>query len=97
MDHEEQTAARRRDLSEPDPDRVSRLSRAADSAARDRVNCRVLTVEEVAAMLQISPRTVYRLNDRGKIPQPIRLGRSVRWNYREIEEWIAIGCPSPSL
>lgn len=50
--------------------------------------------KEVARLLDVSPRTIWRLKDSGKMPRPIRLGNLVRWSYDEIKEWIELGCPS---
>ena len=60
----------------------------------------LLNVRQVSALLQISPRSVRRLSDAGRMPRPKRLGAIVRWDRREIETWIAEGCrpvrtPSP--
>lgn len=46
------------------------------------------TPRETAARLQISERTLWSLTKRGDIPH-IRLGRSVRYPSRLLEEWIA--------
>ena len=54
----------------------------------------LLDVQEVASLLAVSERTVYRLADRGKMPPPVRLGALVRWSRAGIENWIAEGCPS---
>ena len=54
----------------------------------------LISGKEVAKLLDVSFRTVYRLRDSGKMPQPIRLGSLVRWNRKEIESWIEAGCPS---
>ena len=53
----------------------------------------MLTVHDVARMLNCSVRTVYRLNDAGKMPKPVRLGALVRWPRQAIEHWINDGCP----
>jgi len=29
----------------------------------------------------------------GRIPRPLRIGRSKRWRLQEIMQWIEIGCP----
>lgn len=47
----------------------------------------------VASLLKVSSRTVWRLNDAGRIPQPVRIGSLVRWNHREFVEWLAAKCP----
>lgn len=54
----------------------------------------LLTVREVAGLLNCSARHVYRLCDAGRMPPPIRLGALVRWSRRVIDGWIADGCPS---
>ena len=48
----------------------------------------LLTVKEVAALLGLSERTVWKLSSCGKIPQPARLGRSVRWSRKKLEEFV---------
>ena len=53
----------------------------------------MLRVHDVARMLCCSVRTVYRLNDSGRMPRPIKLGVLVRWPREGIEAWIAEGCP----
>jgi len=55
----------------------------------------LMTIDEVARLLNCSTRTVYRLNDAGRVPRPVRLGSLLRWNRRVIEQWIADGCPAP--
>ena len=55
----------------------------------------MLTVRDLAHLLQCSPRTVYRLNDAGHLPRPVRLGALLRWPRAAIETWIAQGCPNP--
>lgn len=52
-----------------------------------------LTSVELADLLGISRAHVWRLLAGGKLPQPVRLGRSVRWDRWTIEEWMAAGAP----
>jgi predicted DNA-binding transcriptional regulator AlpA len=47
----------------------------------------------LAILLGISPRSVYRLNDAGRIPAPIDLGSSRRWFVEEILAWLRAGSP----
>lgn len=54
----------------------------------------LMTVREVAAMLKVSQRQVWKLTSAGRLPAPIRLGRSVRWRASDIDKFIALGCPS---
>ncbi len=49
----------------------------------------MLSADEVAARLQISSRTLWRMVQQGKAPQPIRYNRKlVRWKVADVEEWV---------
>jgi excisionase family DNA binding protein len=49
----------------------------------------LLTAQEVAAMLRISVRTVWRMLRRQEMPQPIRYNRKlVRWRRAEVERFV---------
>lgn len=63
----------------------------ADSKAN--LDRRLLAVDDVAAMLGVSGRHVYRLSDAGRMPRPVKLGGAVRWDRLAIADWIAAGCP----
>jgi excisionase family DNA binding protein len=54
----------------------------------------LLTVKEVAEMLGLSERTVYRLADVAKMPRPVKIGAAVRWRKKELDTWIEDGCPA---
>ena len=54
----------------------------------------LLSADEVAAMLNISERTLWRLLSAGKVPEPVRFGRSTRWRLSDVREWIEEGCPA---
>ena len=53
----------------------------------------LIQAEELAALLNVSERTLWRLLSAGKIPEPVRLGRSTRWRLDEVRQWINDGCP----
>jgi predicted DNA-binding transcriptional regulator AlpA len=55
----------------------------------------VYDVGDLAALLLISERQVWRLSDRGAIPGRIHIGRSARWLRTTIDRWLADGCPRP--
>lgn len=78
-------------------DRVNRTSAPpADSAevlAPAAIAPLCTDADGVARMLNISPRTVRRLDDGGKLPAALPLGRAKRWSIAEIEDWIAAGSP----
>ena len=54
----------------------------------------VIGVDEFAALLQVSNRTIWRLVSSGEAPEPIRFGGSCRWRIEEVKNWIELGCPS---
>jgi len=53
----------------------------------------LLSVREVAALLGVSTRTVYRLADDDRMPRGLRIGGVLRWRRAELDRWIASGCP----
>lgn len=55
----------------------------------------LVTAEDVAGLLDISTRTLWRLVSAGKIVPPLKLGGSTRWRRADIEAWVASGCPAP--
>ena len=48
-------------------------------------DAQLLTIREVAAMLAIDERSVRRRVADGTLPEPVRIGRSVRWRRLDIE------------
>jgi excisionase family DNA binding protein len=55
---------------------------------------KLIDVRQFAQLLGVSTRHVRRMSDAGKLPQPVRIGGSVRWRVEHVEGWIADGCPS---
>jgi len=53
----------------------------------------LIDAKVMAELLNISSRTLYRLDDMQAIPQPVRLGRLIRWRLAEVLSWIDSGCP----
>jgi predicted DNA-binding transcriptional regulator AlpA len=53
----------------------------------------LLTAAEAAAIFRKSARSWRNWNATGKIPRPIRIGRSTFWRPEEIEAWLSFGCP----
>jgi len=62
------------------------------TTAPDRDPAALLDVQAVAAMLDCSPRHIYRMSDGGKLPAPLKIGALVRWRADEIRAWISGGC-----
>jgi len=48
----------------------------------------------LAAFLQLSTRTLDRLDSAGKLPPAVRIGAAKRWPRIVVEEWLRLGCPS---
>lgn len=57
---------------------------------------KLLKVAEVAYIVSISTRTLWRLVSAGKFPQPMRIGGSTRWRAADVEHWIEAGCTKSS-
>jgi predicted DNA-binding transcriptional regulator AlpA len=55
----------------------------------------LITAGELARLLHISLRSLWRLRAGRLVPEPVRLGNAVRWPLDEIKNWIAAGCPPP--
>lgn len=60
---------------------------------RPSVQPELIDVEVFAELLGVSTRHVRRLVDAGKAPQPVRLGKCVRFSRAAVERWLADGCP----
>lgn len=50
---------------------------------------RFLRVQEVAVLLAVSPRGVWRLASIDAIPAPFKLGGATRWRSSDIQQFIA--------
>jgi excisionase family DNA binding protein len=55
----------------------------------------LIAAGELATILSVSTRTVWRLLSAGKLIQPVRIGSAVRWRYDEVCDWVRAGCPTP--
>jgi predicted DNA-binding transcriptional regulator AlpA len=53
-----------------------------------------LAAADLAKLLDLSERHIWALNASARLPRPIRLGRSTRWNLAEIQRWLDAGSPS---
>ena len=53
----------------------------------------LLTVEQVAATLSVSKRTVWRMLSAGELIKPIRIRGNTRWRHSDLQEWIDADCP----
>ena len=64
-----------------------------DDPGVDRV---LMDVGQLARMLDVSTRTLWRMLSAGQLVEPIKLGGSTRWRRRDVEEWVEAGCPPPA-
>jgi len=53
----------------------------------------LISAEELATILGMSKRTVWRLLSAGRLPPPVHLGKSTRWRLNDIHRWVESGCP----
>jgi len=53
----------------------------------------VVTAKQLAIMLQVSKRTLFRMRSAGRLPSPMRVGGIVRWRLEDVQNWISAGCP----
>jgi predicted DNA-binding transcriptional regulator AlpA len=53
----------------------------------------IFTAAEASALFHKSARTWRTWDSSGKIPRPIRIGRSTYWRPEELQAWVAAGCP----
>jgi excisionase family DNA binding protein len=48
----------------------------------------LLTAEDLAELLGVSLRSIWRRINDGTVPKPVRIGRLVRWHRQTIERWL---------
>ena len=53
----------------------------------------LITVKELADMLGLSARTIWRMLNGGNMVKPVRIGKNARWRLYEVRQWIDDGCP----
>jgi predicted DNA-binding transcriptional regulator AlpA len=63
---------------------------ASEPTNRDRL---LVTAAEAAALCGKSLRTWRTWDAAGRIPRPVRIGRSTLWRADELRAWVAAGCP----
>ncbi len=56
----------------------------------------LITAAELADMMSISVRTLWRLLSAGELIEPIKIGGNTRWRVDEVRKWIGEGCPNPA-
>lgn len=54
----------------------------------------LVKAKELAEMLSVSTRHIWRMRASDKLPRAIEIGNCVRWKLLDITNWLAMGCPS---
>ncbi len=52
----------------------------------------VVTAAQLAIMLQVSKRTLWRMRSAGTLPSPMRVGGIVRWRLDDVTKWLSESC-----
>lgn len=53
----------------------------------------MVSAKQAASICGKSLRTWRSWDSAGKIPRPVRIGRSTLWRLDELRAWVAAGCP----
>ena len=56
------------------------------------IESQFMTVEDLAKLLHVSVRTVWRLRRNASLPRPVKIGGGVRWRISDVRGWIEQGC-----
>lgn len=82
---------------DPRPDESDKrtLPSSIDQTVKSGTLPELLTIRELAKVLKLSPRSIWRLVKNQKLPVPVRIGGSIRWRADEITRWINDGCQEP--
>lgn len=48
----------------------------------------LLTADDVAGLLQVSVRSIWRLVSAGEFPKPRYVGRLARWTAASVKDWV---------
>ena len=51
-------------------------------------DCQLIDAKQLAGLLCLSVRRIWRLYAAGELPPAIRIGRTVRWKLSDIRQWI---------
>jgi predicted DNA-binding transcriptional regulator AlpA len=53
----------------------------------------LIDIRDLAGLLSRSVPSLERDQAAGRLPDPVRIGRSKFWRKAEVEAWVAAGCP----
>jgi hypothetical protein len=72
---------------------VSAAESVADVPTRDGAPPLLIDVHLLGRLLDRSSRQLSRDDAAGRLPAPVIIGRSKKYRYAEILEWVEAGCP----
>lgn len=52
------------------------------------MDIQLATLEEVADLLRLHPKSIYRFIKRDGFPAPIKIGAASRWDLAAVQNWI---------
>jgi prophage regulatory protein len=55
---------------------------------------KMLTMDQLSELLGLNRATIYRMIGSGRMPRPVKFGKSTRFREKTILEWLDNGCPS---
>lgn len=67
---------------------ASQVGRNQEGSGASSPGMKLLSERELAVLLGCHPRTVRRLEQRGKLPRALRIGGSKRWREAEVVSWL---------
>lgn len=59
----------------------------------DASQLKLIDVSALAELTGLSKPTIWRHHEAGLIPRGVKIGRAVRWQLSQIEQWLEAGCP----
>lgn len=54
---------------------------------------KLLNMHQVCALTGFTRVHINNLANTGRMPKPLKIGRSIRWRASDIDAWIDAGCP----
>ena len=73
---------------------TTRSEQSKPTDGGDSVELLLVDVKELAIMLSVSPRTVWRMVSAGELMEPVRPRPGMaRWKTEAVRRWIEEGCP----
>ena len=53
----------------------------------------LVSARELAALFGVDKCTIWTWHSGGKIPMPVKIGGTTRWQIAEVKAWLAAGAP----